>query len=589
MTYSIAAVTGASSYTWSVPTGYVITSGQGTTTIEVTAGSIAGNVSVMAANGCGTGVASTLALTPVFTPPTVPSGIIGNSVPCLAGGSLTYSVPVMPNVSAYNWIVPAGWTISTGQGTNTITVIPGSTAGTIEVTASNGCGTGPATTLNVMVSTTTPPAPGPITAPSGGSPCAGQTNLTYSISAVAGASSYTWTVPTGWTITSGQGTTSIQVIAGTSAGTVSVAASNGCGAGMTSDLATTPTSTPPTTSGTITGTDIPCIGNVATRYTTTSVNGVTGYVWTVPAGWVITSGQGTLSILATPGPTAGLVTVTASNGCGVGTPSSLRVTPTNSSPLLTSPITGTTNICAGETGLQYSVAPGTGATSYAWTVPAGWTIVSGQGTTNIEVIAGTAGGDIIVEALNDCGASTAVNFPVNVRPALAFTGSIKNEGSVCSGLRYSVEPVAGASTYDWSLPAGWIITNGAGTNTIEVTAVSDTGTVRVIARNAGCASPELKVPANAGTALEPIAPNAFSPNQDGVNEIWEIKNLENYPDNEVSVINRWGNEVYKKKNYRNSNGWNGQNLSPGTYYYVLRVKLCNDLYKTYKGFVMIIR
>jgi gliding motility-associated-like protein len=214
-------------------------------------------------------------------------------------------------------------------------------------------------------------------------------------------------------------------------------------------------------------------------------------------------------------------------------------------------------------------------------------IVSGQGTTEIEVIAGTAGGDIVVEAQNDCGASAAVTFPVTVRPALAFNGTIKNEGSVCNGLRYSVEPVNGASSYDWTLPAGWVITNGAGTNIIDVTAVSDTGTVSVIARNAGCSSPELKVAANAGTAFEPVAPNAFSPNQDGVNETWQIKNLENYPDNEVSVINRWGNEVYKKQNYRNN--WDGQNLSPGTYYYVLRVKLCNNMYKTYKGFVMIIR
>ncbi len=587
VTYTIAAVAGASVYNWSVPAGWVISSGQGTTTLEVIAGSVAGNILVTAANGCGTGVASTLAVTPVFTPPVAPAAIIGNSVPCSAGGSLTYSVPVMPNVSAYDWVVPAGWNITAGQGTNTITVTAGSAAGIISVTATNGCGTGPATSLNVMVSTITPPTPGPISAPFSGSPCSGQANLVYSIGAVTGASAYNWTVPAGWVITSGQGTTSIEVTAGNTAGTVSVAATNGCGTGGVSTLATTPTTTPPISSGTITGTLVPCSGNSATRYTTTSVTGVTSYMWTVPAGWVITSGQGTLSIVATPDLTAGNITVTASNGCGAGSASTLAVTPTTLLPVLAGPITGNTNICSGETGLQYTVTPGTGASSYNWTLPAGWIVVSGQGTPNIHVKAGPGSGDISVVAENDCGLSASVTLPVTVKPSLKLNGNIKNEGSVCSGLRYSVEPNADASSYEWTLPAGWKITNGAGTHAIEVTAVSDTGTVRVIARNGGCASQELRIKANAGTALEPVVPNAFSPNQDRVNDAWVIKNLENYPDNEVSVINRWGNEVYKQKNYRNN--WDGQNLSPGTYYYVVRVKLCNNLEKTYKGFVMIIR
>lgn len=587
VTYSIAAVAGASSYTWIVPTGWTITSGQGTTSIEVTAGSVAGNIQVMAANGCGTGIASTLATTPVFTPPNAPAAITGNSVPCSAGGSLTYTVPAMANASEYNWVVPTGWVITAGQGTTTITVTPGNTAGVIEVTAANGCGTSPVTALNVMISTTTPPIPGPITAPFSGSPCAGQTNLTYSIVAVPGASGYNWTVPTGWAITSGQGTTSIQVTAGTAAGTVSVTASNGCGTGAASNLATTPTSTPPLSSGTITGTVIPCVGNGSTRYSTTPVTGVTSYLWTVPAGWIITSGQGTPAIVATPGNTAGMVTVTASNGCGIGNESALNVTPITASPLLLAPITGTGNICAGETGLKYSINPGTNASEYIWTVPAGWNIVAGQGTPAIEVEAGANGGDILVEAVNDCGTSAMVSLPVTVMPALAFSGAIRNEGSVCAGLRYSVAPVAGATTYEWKLPAGWQILKGANTASIEVAATAETGTVSVIAHNGGCSSPELKAPANAGTALEPEAPNAFSPNQDNVNETWHIKNLENYPDNEVSIINRWGNEVYTTKNYRNN--WDGQNLSPGTYYYVLRVKLCNNLEKTYKGFVMIIR
>src|SRR5690606_30278345 len=160
------------------------------------------------------GILSAIAVQPAFTPPVAPLEIIGNSVPCASGDTLTYSVPVTGSAFAYNWTLPSGWSLVSGQGTNMISVIPGTTAGVIAVTATNGCGTSPAANLNVMVSPTVPPTPGPITAPFSGSPCAGQTGLTYSITPVAGASSYSWTVPAGWTIVSGQGTTEIEVTVG---------------------------------------------------------------------------------------------------------------------------------------------------------------------------------------------------------------------------------------------------------------------------------------------------------------------------------------------------------------------------------------
>lgn len=61
--YSIAAVNGASSYSWSVPSGSTISGGQGTTSITVTSGTTSGNISVTASNSCGTSTARTLAIT----------------------------------------------------------------------------------------------------------------------------------------------------------------------------------------------------------------------------------------------------------------------------------------------------------------------------------------------------------------------------------------------------------------------------------------------------------------------------------------------------------------------------------------------
>ncbi len=91
----------------------------------------------------------------------------------------------------------------------------------------------------------------------------------------------------------------------------------------------------------------------------------------------------------------------------------------------------------------------------------------------------------------------------------------------------------------------------------------------------------------ASTDIAPLTiVNTFSPNGDGINDVWVIKNIELYPDNELTVINRWGNEVYHVKGYQNN--WDGSNLSNGTYFYYLKVNMCGDD-NSYKGYVTIVR
>ncbi len=60
-------------------------------------------------------------------------------------------------------------------------------------------------------------------------------NQNYSVSPVAGATAYTWTLPSGWTGTSA--TNSISVIAGNASGTISVTANNACGSSSARTLA----------------------------------------------------------------------------------------------------------------------------------------------------------------------------------------------------------------------------------------------------------------------------------------------------------------------------------------------------------------
>lgn len=85
---------------------------------------------------------------------------------------------------------------------------------------------------------------------------------------------------------------------------------------------------------------------------------------------------------------------------------------------------------------------------------------------------------------------------------------------------------------------------------------------------------------------------AFSPNGDGVNDVWEIDNIiaEVNAVNEVRIINRWGAEVRSFRNYNNtSEVWDGKNengneVTEGTYYYVVIIQE-----KEYSGYIELTR
>ncbi len=82
-------------------------------------------------------------------------------------------------------------------------------------------------------------------------------------------------------------------------------------------------------------------------------------------------------------------------------------------------------------------------------------------------------------------------------------------------------------------------------------------------------------------------PNVFTPNADGINDEFEIKNLEHYPNAHMVIYNRWGKKVFEHNDYYN-NWWDGANVPDGTYYYVLRYTRMGKTRYT-EGTVTIIR
>jgi gliding motility-associated-like protein len=89
-----------------------------------------------------------------------------------------------------------------------------------------------------------------------------------------------------------------------------------------------------------------------------------------------------------------------------------------------------------------------------------------------------------------------------------------------------------------------------------------------------------------------VIPQVFTPNGDGVNDLFKIFGIYKYPNNKLEVYNRWGHRVFVKEGYNNT--WTGKSeaeltignldLPRGTYYYVLSL---NDDLPIYKGFVFL--
>jgi gliding motility-associated-like protein len=110
----------------------------------------------------------------------------------------------------------------------------------------------------------------------------------------------------------------------------------------------------------------------------------------------------------------------------------------------------------------------------------------------------------------------------------------------------------------------------------------------LVCNAAGCDTALVAIYLKCKTEVKPFKIyDAFSPNGDNVNEVFRIDGLELYPNHLVCVLNRWGQEVLRTKNYQNdwSGDWNSKQLPDGTYFYVFDTGEGNVL----KGFVEIRR
>ncbi len=319
---------------------------------------------------------SEITINPQPVIPSTPGDIDGNTTVC-SGSSQNYSIDDVSGATDYFWSVPQGWTISGGQGSNSISVTASSMNGTISVTPSNECGQGNSASRTVTVNSS-PEQPSSISGIT--STCQGTSGLAYSVTAIEGIS-YTWTVPQGWNITGGQNSNVITVTAGNNSGSITVTPSNSCGNGPNRTLPVSVNSRPPQPAA-ISGNATICQGSEQ-PYSIVAVTGATSYSWTLPNGW--SGSSSTNAITANAGPTDGTILVTANNSCGTSSPRTLIISvspdpdaPTISmtQPTCSSP-TGTITVTTPkETGMTYSI----NGSSYANSTGIFSSLVSGSYT-----------------------------------------------------------------------------------------------------------------------------------------------------------------------------------------------------------------
>lgn len=251
VSYSIGSIAAADAYNWILPSGAGInTFNQNTITVDFGSSAVSGDISVVASNGCGSGAASLLSIIVNALPETALS-ISGNDTICDGALSETFTVPSIANANSYKWILSTGIISTSGSDTTlnpqiTVQLTPGITSGTIQVYGLNACGNGVSSPIFDIYVAPYPAAAGTITGASMVSACLNQSGISYTVPAIANASSYAWTLPVNASIVGATNSTSIQVNypATSLSGNVTVSGINACGAGIPAALAVTFNSVP---------------------------------------------------------------------------------------------------------------------------------------------------------------------------------------------------------------------------------------------------------------------------------------------------------------------------------------------------------
>jgi gliding motility-associated-like protein len=307
------------------------------------------------------------------------------------------------------------------------------------------------------------------------------------------------------------------------------------------------------------------------------------YQWFRGANAITGATANTLTIAAITASDAAAYTVTVSGICGVPVTSNASVVTLNSQTQITSQPITTISQCANSIATISVTATGTNLT-YQWfkdnNIIAGAT-ASIYTDNNFQ---SNSVGAYTVRVAGACGTLTS-NASVwsLITSPLSITVTA-NPSTVSRGQTTQLTAIApGATNFVWTPALG--ITNP--TSNSSIARVLNTTTYSVTGTNTqGCAVTGT-VLVTAVDDFNVTAMEVFTPNGDGINDFFVIRNIDVYTDNRLTIYDKNGRLVYDKNGYLNN--WdgmhNGKPLQKDTYYYVLQIK--NQIIR--KGAITLIR
>ena len=194
----------------------------------------------------------------------------------------------------------------------------------------------------------------------------------------------------------------------------------------------------------------------------------------------------------------------------------------------------------------------------------------------------------VVKVTNSCYALCPITISDN-SPAFTVDSVIVEAGDdahISAGQSYQLMGVTLADTFSWS--PNFALSSIKNIDPISSPSVTTIYTLTAKNKKSGCTSFD-NVTVFVKESL--TIPTTFSPNNDGINDVFEIVGIENYPNCFLQIFDRWGQEVFQKAGYSYLKAWNGldngRELSSGTYFYSLELKDAGK--QIFKGSITLIR
>ena len=403
--------------------------------------------------------------------PAAAGSITGTPSVCSGQTGVAYSVGTISGATGYSWSLPPRVIIASGSNTNSITVNYTALArsGDITVTGTNSCASGsPSPDYSVTVNLIS--QPGPITGTT--SVCAGST-YTYSVSQVSGASSYTWTIPSGATGTST--TNSINVTFGSNSGTISVVANSSAGCSSTPSSLAVSIST--LTQYAVTGGGTICPGGSEPIGLLGSTSGIQ-YKCYLNGSFLAPPITGTGNAISFGNQSAGgtyTATGVTSAGCEVPMSGSQTITVLTNSSAPTG-ITATPATLCPNSSSTLTVNGGSLGSGANWVWYTGGCGTTSAGTGNSISVTPNATTTYYVRAEGTCGLPTScATTTVTVTTPPTITVQPSNV-TICAGAATSFSVTAtGATSYQWQNLIGSTWTNISGATSSTYSIASTTG------------------------------------------------------------------------------------------------------------------